>query len=261
MISRSKFNKLKKITKYFRIASELKSVRDCLVLNETPDMSVLYEYTAYLCESGESEFTDELAQIALLKDRRILLEKIHFLYHRIRDHFGYSDNETGFNKSSQDSRLSKLPQTELVVILENLRSAHNTGSIIRSCECFGVKELIFCGITPGPDNERVKKTAKGTEANIKIARFNTISEAVTYLRTQNYEIIGAETGKGSVNLKDYQPEKRTAIIFGNEELGLTSEAAGLCDCMVSIEMRGKKNSLNVANCASIFIYDFTGKIS
>ena len=261
MISRSKFIKLKKITRYFKIASELKSVRDSIILNETPDLTVIIEYTAYLIESGESDFTDELAQIAVLKDRRILLEKIHFLYHRIRDSFGYSDNETGFIKSSKDSQIPRLPLTELVVVLENIRSAHNTGSIIRSCECFGVKELVLCGITPGSDNERVKKTAKGTESILATSRLNTISDAVSYLKKRDYKIIGAETGEGSIDLKNFNPEKRTAIIFGNEELGLTSEAADLCDHIVSIEMRGVKNSLNVANCASIFIYDLTGKIS
>ena len=239
----------------------MKSARDDLITDKAPDLTALSGYNIYLSESGETEYMYELTEITGLKERRILLEKIHFLYHRIRDDFGYPDNEAGFVISSQDSKIPKLPQTELVVILENLRSAHNTGSILRSCECFGVKEIIICGITPGSDNERVKKTAKGTETNIKITRFDSISEAVIYLRTQKYEIIGAETGGGSVDLKDFHPEKKTAVIFGNEELGLTSEAADLCDCIVSIEMRGTKNSLNVANCASIFIYDFTKKIS
>jgi tRNA G18 (ribose-2'-O)-methylase SpoU len=261
MISSSKFCKLRKITKYFRIASELKSLRDALIANEIADLTVLSYYSGFLKDSGEKQFTDELTEITELKDKRILLEKIHFLYHRIRDNFDYPDNEAEFVKSSSDSKTRKFPETDLIVVLENIRSAHNAGSIIRSCECFGVKELILCGITPGTDHEGVKKTSKGTEKDLKIIRFTSASEAAAYLREQNYEIIGAETGDGSVDLRDFDPEKKTAVIFGNEELGLTSEAVGLCDRMASVEMRGKKNSLNVANCASIFIYDITNKIS
>lgn len=261
MLSRSKFNKLKKITKYFRIASELKASRDVLIGGELPDITALTVYASYLEDSGETLFTDELKKITELKNKIILLEKTHLLYHMIREYFGYPDNETGFVKSSYDKKVPKLPKTDMVVILENVRSAHNTGSIIRSCECFGVKEIILCGITPGRENERVKKTAKGTEADIKIIRYNSISEAVKYLRTHEYEIIGAETGEGSLDLKHLRPKKKTAVIFGNEEIGLTFEAAALCDQIISIEMRGMKNSLNVANCASIFIYDITGKIS
>lgn len=261
MISRSKFSKLKRITKYFRIASELKSLRDSLIANEVPDIAALSSYTSFLTDGEQTEYTDKLTEILESKDKRVQLERTHFLYHRIRDDFGYPDNETGFVKSSGDSSIPRLPGTELVVILENVRSAHNAGSIIRSCECFGVKELILCGITPGTDHEGVKKTSKGTEKDLKIIRFTSVSEAAAYLREQNYEIIGAETGDGSVDLRDFDPEKKTAVIFGNEELGLTSEAVGLCDRMASVEMRGKKNSLNVANCASIFIYHITGKIS
>ncbi|MBN2857354.1 MAG: hypothetical protein JXN63_03025 [Candidatus Delongbacteria bacterium] len=261
MITRSKFIKLKKITKYFRIASELRSLRDILISDGNPDLTVLSSYTSFLKESEETLYTGELSDIIELKDKRIQLEKVHFLYHRIRTGFGYPDNETEFRKSSGDGSFPKLPKTELVVVLENIRSAHNTGSIIRSCECFGVKELILCGITPGIENDSVRKTSKGSESNLKISRFDHISGAIEYLREHSYMITGAETGKNSVDLRDFEPDKKIAVIFGNEELGLSSEAVGLCDRIISVEMRGAKNSLNVANCASIFIYDITKKIS
>jgi tRNA G18 (ribose-2'-O)-methylase SpoU len=257
MISPSKFSGLKKITKYFQIAQELKKLRDEFLLSGSSDTGILRKFRHYLESDTDAQYITELDDIIQETDKRTKLEKIHFLYLKIKDDFGYPVSETEFVKSSGDSDSERLPRTELVVILENLRSAFNAGSIIRSCECFGVKEVILCGMTPGPENLKTLKTAKGTESNVKITRSSSIELSIAELKENGYRIAGAETGNGSTDIRDYNHRTKTAIIFGNEEIGLTQRTVSLCDDIVSIEMRGRKNSLNVASAAAIFLFEFT----
>lgn len=259
MISPSKFSKLRKITKYFQIAQELKKLRDEFLLSGSPETGNLIRFRHYLESDHDAQYIDELDEIIQETDNRTKLEKIHFLYHKIKDDFGYPVSETEFVKSSGDAGSERLPCTELVVILENLRSAFNVGSIIRSCECFGVKELILCGFTPGADNQKTLKTAKGTESNVAIRRSSSIELLIAELKENGYRIAGAETGNGSTDLREYLFSTKTALIFGNEEIGLTQKTIRMCDDIVSIEMRGRKNSLNVANAAAIFLFKFSGK--
>ena len=257
MISPSKFIKLRKITKYFKIAEELKFLRDGYLTSGSIDLSNLEVFRKYLSFEPEALYINEIVEIIEEPDPKISFERIHFLYHRIKDDFGYPVPESEFVKSSKDSQENLQPKTDLVIILENLRSAFNVGSIIRSCECFGVKELILFGMTPGTENDRTVKTAKGTEKNVLITCTAEIRTLISVLREKGYLILGAETGSGSSDLRDIVIPERTAIIFGNEEIGITQETLGLCDKMISIKMRGIKNSLNVSNAVSIFLYEYS----
>ncbi len=257
MITPSKFSRLRKITKYFKIAEELKSLRDSYLISRSFDLECIKEYRRYLAAEPDAEYIEELDEILSESDNRKMFEKIHFLYHLIKEEFGYPDPESRFIISSGDSCEKNMPKTGLVIILENLRSAFNVGSIIRSCECFGAKELIMSGITPGTENARTIKTAKGTENYLKIIRTSDITKTVNELRNCGYMIYGAETGTGSTDLRDLKMPEKTAVIFGNEEIGITEEILKLCDRIVSIEMRGMKNSLNVSNAVSIFLYEYS----
>jgi tRNA(Leu) C34 or U34 (ribose-2'-O)-methylase TrmL len=259
MISRSKFIKLKKITKYFRLADELRSVRDLILSGKQAEKESLRSYADYLKGSGETDFISELDDVLAETDFSRLTEKTHFLYHRIKESFGYADPEKRLIISDSDSETPKMPKTDIVVILENIRSAFNAGSVIRTCECFGVKELYLAGITPGADNPKTRKTSKSSENNLKIIRTDSIKDTISELKRSGYRIAGAETAVNSTDISDYKPAGKSAIVFGNEELGITADTLKLCDDIVSIRMRGIKNSLNVANAAAVFVYEFTRK--
>jgi len=260
MISPSKFSKLRKITKYFKIAEELKKLRDEFFHSGTIDTGNLQIFRQYLSSEVDARYQKELDEILSESAAKIRFEKIHFLYHKIKEDFGYPIPESEFIKSSGDSGSERMPCTKLIVILENIRSAFNVGSIIRSCECFGVKELILCGITPGLENLKTLKTTKGAENSIKITVSESLDNSVSELKENGYRITGAETGKGSTDLRKYHFSTKTALLFGNEEIGLTQKTISLCDDIVSIEMRGRKNSLNAANAVSVFLYDYSTKI-
>ncbi|HAQ61108.1 TPA: hypothetical protein DCR49_03785 [Candidatus Delongbacteria bacterium] len=257
MITPSKFSRLRKITKYFKIAEELKSLRDSYLSSGSADLENIKAFRWYLEAETDAEYIKELDEIIDEPDSRKMFEKIHFLYHRIKDDFGYPEPESRFIISSGDSCEKNMPKTGLVIILENLRSAFNAGSIIRSCECFGAKELILSGITPGTENSKTLKTAKGTENNVKITRTKDITKSVNELKNGGYIIYGAETGTGSTDLRNLRMPEKSAVVFGNEEIGMTEKTLKLCDKIVSIEMRGMKNSLNVSNAVSIFLYEYS----
>ncbi|MFO7811143.1 MAG: TrmH family RNA methyltransferase [Candidatus Delongbacteria bacterium] len=258
MLSRSKFNKLKDVTRYFKIADELSRIRQELIRGITPDMENIRNYLKFLKES-DGKYKEEIEHIVLETDHRIKLELTHFLYHTIKEDMGYPEPESRFIKMSADVDNVQKNTCELVIILENLRSAHNVGSVIRSCECFGIKQLILCGITPGTDNPKISKTAKGAEKYVDIISHKNVRSVFDSSVLEGYSLIGAETGPGSDDLSCFSFDTKTAIVLGNEEIGLTKETLGLCQNIVSVKMRGTKNSLNIANCASVLMYDYRVK--
>ena len=257
MMSKKKFLSLKPTTQIFKICNELELQRNILLSGQEIDISSLQQFSEYLLDSQRNDIAVKLNGIISEKDRRSLLENIHFLYHELREEAGYPVSEKQFIKSSRDKESSeKQEKSQLIIILENLRSAFNVGSIIRSAECFGSKEIITTGITPQITDNKVIKTAKGTDKNVKFSFVEDISEIIKELRNQDYTIIGAETGEGSIRLPNHKFKSKTAVVFGNEEIGLTQKAVDLCDIIVEIDMKGLKNSLNVSNAVSIFLFEY-----
>ncbi|HQO10409.1 MAG TPA: TrmH family RNA methyltransferase [Clostridiales bacterium] len=261
MINKVKFSKLKKITKYFRIADELKRVRDLYTGSFVFDLQDLALFREYLADDPDALYIKEIDEILNGSDPEAKFESIHILYLKIKNDFGYPVPDTEFEITGSDSLKPKRESTKAVVILENLRSAFNTGSIIRTCECFGAEKLILYGITPGIDNMRTIKTAKGAHEHLNIERSSSVENTVNELKISGYVIIGAETGKGSTDLRNCKFINRTALIFGNEEIGLSRKTIDLCDQIVSIEMRGTKNSLNVSNAVSVFLFEYSRQYS
>ncbi len=257
MITYSKFSSLKKITKYFHVAKELQKLSDELARGTDADIDTLEQLLSYLVRSDEKGFVEDIKGILKEKDVRKKFESTHFLYHSIKEYFGYPEPEGKFVGTSADRPHGKYRKNDLVVVLENIRSAFNAGSIIRSCECFGVGKLILAGITPGVENPKVLKTAKGTEDHVTIEMTRELSEVISGLKKKEYIIAGAETGKGSIGITDFIMPEKTAFVFGNEEIGITSDSLKLCDYIVSIKMSGMKNSLNVASAASVFMYEYS----
>lgn len=143
----------------------------------------------------------------------------------------------------------------MIIILDNIRSAYNVGSIIRSAEAFGVKEIFFCGITPDPNNPKVKKTSLGAEKYIKTCCEPDIISVIENLRKTGYKIFGLETDPDSISinkLKKVPP--KLVVVLGNEISGISDSVLELCHKVISIPMDGKKESLNVSIAASIALF-------
>jgi len=143
------------------------------------------------------------------------------------------------------------------LLLDNIRSAYNVGSIIRSCDAFGVKEIYFSGITPDWDDPKVKKTSLGAERNINGFICTDTILKIKDLKLDGNKIVGLEIHKNAVNLDQYAVSKNTVLVVGNEVSGLSEDVISCCDRLLQIPMSGVKESLNVSVATGIALYELT----
>ncbi len=142
------------------------------------------------------------------------------------------------------------------VLLDDIRSPHNVGSIFRSCECFGVEEIILAGITPSPENNsKAKKTAMGCE--VKYSYHENAAEAALLLKKQGFKIYSVEKTGNSTGIRGLKTETPALVILGNEEFGISRKLLEISDCILHIDMYGFKNSLNVSVACAIALYEFS----
>ena len=169
---------------------------------------------------------------------------------------GIDSVETNFKVRSFDAKISLeeykcLPKNPLYMILDNLRSAFNVGSIFRLCDSLRVKELFLCGSTAFPPHIKLEKTSMGTMDYVPWRRYDKTTEAVLELKKQNIPIWAAETTPLAKPYTDCDYPEELGIVFGNEALGVSSDVMGLCDAFVEIPMFGFKNSINVAAACAV----------
>lgn len=146
----------------------------------------------------------------------------------------------------------------MIVVLDNIRSALNVGSIIRTCDAFGINKVYFCGITPEPGNPRVLKTSLGAEKNIDINISSSTYDTVKELKSKGNKIIGLEITKNSTEISNVKTGKDITLVVGNEVSGISEDVLGLCDILAEIPMRGVKESLNVSVAFGIAAYQLNG---
>jgi len=154
---------------------------------------------------------------------------------------------------------AKIP---LVVVLDNVRSLHNVGSVFRTADAFLVENVYLCGITSTPPNAEIHKSALGAEFSVDWKYFENTVEAVNHLKKDAYTIFAIEQAEGSVMLPNLQLDggKKYAIILGNEVKGVQQKVVDLCDGCVEIPQFGTKHSLNVSISGGIVIWDFFRKL-
>ncbi|MFS8130880.1 MAG: RNA methyltransferase [Candidatus Dojkabacteria bacterium] len=142
----------------------------------------------------------------------------------------------------------------IVVVLDNIRSTFNVGSIFRTSDGAGVTKLYLCGITPTPDHPKIKKTALGAEDYVKWEHHKNIIEVLVKLKKEKYTIVSVEQSDRAVSYRDFEYPNKVAFVFGNEISGVSNYVMEDSDYIVDIEMHGKKNSLNVATTVGIILY-------
>lgn len=153
----------------------------------------------------------------------------------------------------------KLP---VIVVLDNVRSMHNIGSVFRTADGFAIEKLYLCGITAQPPHREIEKTALGATQSVEWVHFETTLDAVGSLRTDGYRIIGIEQAAGSIMLNTYKPKssEKYALIFGNEVNGVSDEVMAQIDECVEIPQFGTKHSFNIVISAGIVLWDFFAKL-
>lgn len=156
--------------------------------------------------------------------------------------------------------VEKLP---LVVVLDNVRSLHNIGSVFRTSDAFRVECIYLCGITATPPHPEMHKTALGAEFTVDWKYVNNVVETVDNLRKNGYTVFAVEQAEGSTMLQDLVLERgrRYAVVLGNEVKGVQQEAIDHCDGCIEIPQYGTKHSLNVSVTAGIVIWDLFKKLT
>ncbi len=150
------------------------------------------------------------------------------------------------------------PKMRLTVVLDNVRSLNNIGSIFRTCDAFAVERLVLCGISQPPPSPEIHKTALGAEDSVDWQYFVTTAEAVEALRLAGYTICCLEQVEGSVSLEQFEPDAtaKYALIAGHEVDGVDQTIVNQCDVCLEIPQFGTKHSLNVAVSTGISIWHF-----
>lgn len=167
--------------------------------------------------------------------------------------------ELGRISVDEFKQAKKLP---LVIVLDDIRSVYNVGSIFRTSDAFRVAKIILCGITAQPPMAEIHKTALGAEDSVEWEYFADAIEAINTLHNQGYYVMAVEQVENSVKLNEWTPANDCpyALVLGNEVKGVQQRIVDLCDQSLEIPQYGTKHSLNVANTASIVIWHFLYKI-
>ena len=145
------------------------------------------------------------------------------------------------------------------VCLEDIRSAHNVGSVFRTCESAGIDKLFLSGLSAHPPHPKLEKTALGSSKDVKWEYHQDISPLLTRLKKENCQIIALELTKTAESIYEYQLNSDICLFFGNEVHGVSSEVLHASDAVLKIPMFGNKDSLNVSVAAGISIYEFKRK--
>ncbi len=146
----------------------------------------------------------------------------------------------------------------LTVVLDDVRSLYNVGSVLRSCDAFRVEEVVLCGITAAPPHPEIHKTALGAEDSVSWRHADSALEAVRELRRQGVTVMAVEQCEGSTMLNTFVPEtgRRYAVVLGNEVKGVRQDVVDECDGCLEIPQFGTKHSLNVSVTAGIVVWHF-----
>ena len=157
--------------------------------------------------------------------------------------------------TEQYQQVDKLP---FIIVLDNVRSLNNIGSVFRTSDAFLVEEIYLCGITATPPHPDIHKTALGAEDSVKWSYFAYTIEAVDKLHSMGYTVYSIEQVKDSISLESIQLDKtqKYAVILGNEVKGVQQEVVDKCDGCIEIPQFGTKHSLNVSVTAGLVIWDF-----
>lgn len=145
----------------------------------------------------------------------------------------------------------------VIAVLENIRSAHNVGSVFRTADAFLLQSIFITGYTATPPHKEIKKTALGAEDSVDWKSFEKTKDAIAFLRENEYSIFAVEQVDKSIFLEDLSTvfKEKIAFIFGNEVSGVESETINLCDGCIEIPQFGMKHSLNISVAAGIVLWE------
>jgi tRNA G18 (ribose-2'-O)-methylase SpoU len=170
-------------------------------------------------------------------------------------------------KNTELDRLSvdeykEIVKTPITVILDNIRSCNNIGSVFRTSDALLIEKVILCGITATPPNKDIHKTALDAEKSVPWEYFEETEDAVHRLKENGYRVFAVEQVENSISLPDFTPKKdqKLALVFGNEVKGVQQSVVNSCDGAIEIPQYGTKHSFNISVSAGIVLWDLVYKL-
>lgn len=150
---------------------------------------------------------------------------------------------------------------QIIVVLENIRSAYNVGSVFRTADGFLLEAIYICGYTCVPPHKEIKKTALGAEDSVSWKHFENTGLAILDLQQAGYQVFAVEQAQDSTKLNqfNYQPGDKIALVFGNEVAGVEQSTIQQCAGCIEIPQHGMKHSLNIATAAGVVLWEFVRK--
>jgi tRNA G18 (ribose-2'-O)-methylase SpoU len=169
------------------------------------------------------------------------------------------NSDLGRKSVDEFRNAEKIP---VIIVLDNVRSLNNVGSIFRTADAFLCRTVYLCGITGSPPHREIEKTALGATDTVQWKYFSSSLSAITELKDEGYIIAAIEQAEGGVFLNDFIPEKgkKYALVFGHEMNGVSDEVMERADISIEVPQQGTKHSLNIAVCAGIVVWDFWTKM-
>ena len=161
-------------------------------------------------------------------------------------------------KSVEDFKLAD--KKPLVVVMDNIRSMHNVGSVFRTADAFLISGICLCGFTPQPPHRDIHKTALGATDSVDWLYYEHTVDAVLALKERGYKVLAIEQTEGSILLNAYEHTNTPmAFVFGNEVDGVSDEVIQVCDGVIEIPQWGMKHSLNISVAAAVVLWEFVRK--
>ncbi len=159
---------------------------------------------------------------------------------------------------------------DIVLVVHDIRSTHNVGALLRTCDGLGISQVYLTGYTPFPKkgqdkrlphiisklDKQINKTALGAEHSVSWQQSDNVDEVIVSLERKGYKIIGLEQTKDATKLQNFDPPEKVALVLGSEVEGISQELLKKCDIVLEIPMLGKKESFNVVEAASMALYHF-----
>jgi tRNA G18 (ribose-2'-O)-methylase SpoU len=166
--------------------------------------------------------------------------------------------ELGRKSVEEFKQSDKVP---VIVVLENIRSAYNVGSVFRTADAFLIKAIYIIGYSAKPPHKEIKKTALGAEETVNWKYFKTTAEAIEDLQKEKYKVYAIEQAVNSLPLQQvkFANDEKVAVIFGNEVTGVEQSTIHLCDGCIEIPQLGMKHSLNIATAAGVVLWELVRK--
>lgn len=255
-VDQARLTRILKQARALELAWPVGDRHQLLDLSEDPRYQEIKREVA-ACVGAEAESLRRLSGGALHFHDQVSLAHFYGCIVPFERLMGRARRDDEFLIAEGDGTGQALERVPLKLIVENLRSSFNVGALFRTCECLGVSEILLCGYTPGPDDDKTLRTAMGTSSLVPWRRVDRARTACEEIRREGYTLVALETATTAISLHESKfGQNPLAFVVGNERFGVERDTLQAVDSVCRIPVRGIKNSMNVGVAFGIAAFEW-----